>query len=124
MDDSYDTAFAVLLDLSDGEVRRICGGISPDGLEYKFVYNDNCQYLNVYTNPSAGMIGCPSLFDNKTGYPMCVCISVDDRGSGVFSLVGSPKICNGFHLVGCDRDGVHAGPVIMDDLSGSPKECD
>ena len=103
----------------------MCSGISPDGINYKFVYNDNCQNFNVYTNPSSGMIGCPSLFDNKMGKygPPSTVVSVDNRDSGVFSLVGSPENPSGFLLYGCDRDGVTAGSIIMNDLSGSPKKC-
>lgn len=84
----------------------------------------------MYTNPSAGMIGCPLLFDNRIGRTyrtgscgMCVCISVDDRNSGVFSLIGSPKICGEIRLCNCELDGVSAGPIMMDNLFGSPKEC-
>lgn len=103
----------------------MCSGISPDGINYKFVYNDNCQNLNVYTNPSSGMIGCPSLFDNKMGKygPPSTVVSVDNRDSGVFSLVGSPENSSGFLLCGCDIDGVTAGSIIMNDLSGSPEKC-
>ena len=102
----------------------MCSGISPDGINYKFVYNDNCQNLNVYTNPSSGMIGCPSLFDNMGKYgPPATVVSVDNRDSGVFSLVGSPENSSGFLLCGCDRDGVTAGSIIMNDLSGSPEKC-
>lgn len=102
----------------------MCSGISPDGINYKFVYNDNCQNLNVYTNPSSGMIGCPSLFDNMGKYgPPATVVSVDNRDSGVFSLVGSPENSSGFLLCGCDSDGVTAGSIIMNDLSGSPEKC-
>lgn len=81
--------------------------------------------LYVYTNSSSGMIGCPSLLDNKAGlhFYMGVYISVDNRDSGVFSLVGSPEICGRFRLYGCDEDGVAAGSIIMNDLSGSPEKC-
>lgn len=125
---SFIRTFELLLDLSDGEVRRMCSmynGILPDGINYKFVYNDNCQHLNVYTNPSSGMIGCPSLFDNKMGkhWPMATSVSVDNRDSGVFSLVGSPKNSSDFCLFGCDCDGVAAGSIVMNDLSGSPEKC-